>query len=209
MSGDSVVSARGLTRRFGEREVIRDFDLEIGRGERIALLGPNGSGKTTIIRCIAGTLKPSAGDVRVLGHAAGSLAARRRIGVSLSQERSFYFRLSGRENLLFFARVRGNRRDRAAQLVRAVEEELELGELLDRRVDQYSTGMFQQLAFARSLLGEPPLLLLDEPTRSLDVDAVRRLWAAVDRRPSLALLIATHREEDAERCGSRRDLAGS
>ena len=108
MSSDAVVSTRGLTRRFGDREVIRDFDLEIGAGERVALLGANGSGKTTIIRCIAGTLTPSAGDVRVLGHTAGTLAARSRIGVSLSQERSFYFRLSGRENLLFFARVRRN-----------------------------------------------------------------------------------------------------
>jgi ABC-type multidrug transport system ATPase subunit len=199
------VEVRGLTRRFGSREVIRDFDLTIRAGERVALRGPNGSGKTTIIRCLAGTMTPTEGDLRVLGLPAGSLEARRLVGVSLSQERSFYYRISGRENLLFFARLRGNEKPEAARLVDAVADELELS-FVDQRVDQYSTGMSQQLAAARALLGDPPVLLLDEPTRSLDSDAVARFWAALDRRPASAVLIATHRDDDSARCGSSREL---
>jgi ABC-2 type transport system ATP-binding protein len=199
------VEVRGLTRRFGSREVIRDFDLTIRAGERVALRGPNGSGKTTIIRCLAGTMTPTEGDLRVLGLPAGSLEARRLVGVSLSQERSFYYRISGRENLLFFARLRGNEKPEAARLVDAVAEELELS-FVDQRVDQYSTGMSQQLAVARALLGDPPVVLLDEPTRSLDSDAVARFWGALDRRPASAVLIATHRDDDIARCGSSREL---
>ena len=75
-----------------------------------------------------------------------------------------------------------------------------------RRLDSCSTGMLQQLAFARALLGEPELLLLDEPTRSLDVDAVDRLWAALAHRPAVAVLVATHRREDLDRCGRILDF---
>jgi ABC-type multidrug transport system ATPase subunit len=198
---------RGLRRSFGGAVVLDHLDLELGSGERVALRGPNGSGKTTLLRCIAGTLAPTEGQVRVGGHRAGSRPACAQLGASLSQERSFYLRLTGGENLLFFARVRGLVRGQAEAAVAALVEELELAGIAARRVDRCSTGMVQQLAFARSLLGEPRLLLLDEPTRSLDQGAVGRLWGAVERRPQLALLIATHRADDAARCGRELDLA--
>jgi ABC-type multidrug transport system ATPase subunit len=202
-----VLTIEGLWRRFGTRDVVRSLDLAVGPGERVALCGPNGSGKTTVIRCISGTLTPTSGRIWIGGHEAGTLEARQLIGVSLSQERSFYLRLSGRENLAFFARVRGYAARQAARLVAGLEEELELGDILAERVDRCSTGMVQQLAFARALLGDPGLLLLDEPTRSLDRDAFARLWAAVDRRPRTALLIATHNEEDVDRCHQRVTLS--
>ena len=91
--------------------------------------------------------------------------------------------------------------------MKSLEEELELGPILAQRVDRCSTGMIQQLAFARALVGEPVLLVLDEPTRSLDDEAVERLWGAIERRPLAALLIATHNHEDIERCDRRIDLA--
>ena len=91
-------------------------------------------------------------------------------------------------------------------MVEALEEELELGAILAKRVDRCSTGMVQQLAFARALIGVPRILLLDEPTRSLDAEATERLWRAVEARPHLALLIATHREDDVARCQRRIDL---
>jgi ABC-type multidrug transport system ATPase subunit len=145
--------------------------------------------------------------VSVCGHRAGTLAARRRVGTSLSQERSFYLRLTGEQNLRFFARLR-HRRDRdAARAVRLLVEELELGEIAARRVDRCSTGMVQQLAVARALLGEPALLVLDEPTRSLDDAAVDRFWAAIQRRPAVAVLIATHRPDDIDRCHGHISLA--
>jgi ABC-type multidrug transport system ATPase subunit len=201
----ATLEVEQLVRRFGDRDVVHGFETRLEAGDRVALTGSNGSGKTTIIRCIAGTLTPSAGRVAVCGHPAGSRGARRSTGLSFSFDRSFYLRLSGWENLLFFARVRGQGRKAAARAVRTIGEELEL-DFLRERVDRYSTGMSQQLAFARALLAEPPLLVLDEPTRSLDVDAVARLWGAIERRPNTALLIATHTAADVSRCGTQIDL---
>jgi ABC-type multidrug transport system ATPase subunit len=198
----AVLTIERLRRWFGDHVVITELDLELEAGGRIALRGPNGSGKSTVLRCVTGTLMPSAGSVTVAGYEAGSVQARRMTGVSLSQERSFYLRLSGRENLVFFARLRGYSLRDARRVVAELEQELELGGFIDQRADRYSTGMILQLALARALLGEPSLLLLDEPTRSLDSGAVERLWDAIDRRPETALLIATHREDDLERCDS-------
>ena len=201
-----LVRIERLSRRFGERNAITDLNFVLGRGERVAVSGPNGAGKTTILRCVAGTLAPTSGRILIDEHPAGSIDARRLIGVSFSQERSFYLRLSGHANLLFFARLRGCTRRQAVDAVRALEQELELQEILPKRIDSCSTGMVQQLALARAILGEPALLLLDEPTRSLDEEAIARLWAALDNRPTAALLIATHRDDDVDRCDRRIDL---
>jgi ABC-type multidrug transport system ATPase subunit len=196
----------GLARRFGSRDVVRSLDLTLAPGERVAFWGPNGSGKSTVLRCVAGTLLPSEGEVRVCGHEAGSLEARALVGASLSQERSFDMRLTGHGNLLFFARLRFGRDDRAATEVAAIEEELEIEAMAAERVNRASSGMIQQIALARALLGDPALVLLDEPTRSLDADARKRLWDAIERRPQTGVLIATHLEEDLNRCAGRVDF---
>ena len=202
-----ILIAEGVSRRFGMHEVVHSLDLKAEVGQRVALHGPNGSGKTTVLRCIAGTVTPSGGRISVDGHRAGTIEARRLVGASFSQERSFYLRLSGHENLVFFARLRLAGRREAAQQVRALEQELELEPIARERVDRCSTGMIQQLALARALLGEPRVLLLDEPTRSLDEAAVERLWRALDqRRERVALVLATHRPDDFERCDGRVDL---
>jgi ABC-type multidrug transport system ATPase subunit len=206
-AADRVLVVEGLARRFGTHEVVHSLDLTLSPGERIALRGPNGSGKTTVLRCIAGTITPSAGRISIGGHPAGSIEARRLVGVSLSQERSFYLRLTGQDNLLFFARLRYPSNRDALRRFAALEQELELAEILRERVDRCSTGMTQQIAFARALIGEPRVLLLDEPTRSLDDGAVDRLWRALDgRRDRVALVIATHRPDDVERCESQVEL---
>ena len=203
---DAIVEIDALHRRFRASTVVERFDALLREGDRVALRGPNGSGKTTILRCIGGTLNPTAGFVRVGGFAAGTFEARTLIGPSLSQERSFYRRLSGFENLLFFARLRHVSKRRAFTEVQELEQELELSDILRRRVDRCSAGMVQQLSFARALLGSPRLLLLDEPTRSLDDAAVNRLWAAIDRRPEVALVLASHLEADHDKCDRVYDL---
>jgi ABC-type multidrug transport system ATPase subunit len=202
---DPLLEITNLSRHFGAHKVIRSLSLDLRQGERVGLHGPNGSGKTTVLRCVAGTLAVSGGQIRVAGNVAGTVAARRAIGVSLSQERSFYLRLSGRTNLLLFAAFRDYGRREAERLVRELEEELELSEILVERVDRCSTGMVQQLSFARSLLGNPRLLLLDEPTRSLDERALERFWTAIDRRRA-AVVIATHRADDLRRCSRDVEL---
>ena len=198
-----MLSIESLNRRFGQHEVVRSLDLAVEPGQRVALWGPNGSGKSTVLRCVAGTLLPSAGSVQVAGHRAGDLPARRLVGASLSQERSFYLRLSGRTNLLFFARMRYDNRREGVRSVDALIEELEIADITAQRVDRCSTGMVQQLALARALLGDPVVLLLDEPTRSLDADARGRLWGALQRRSHAAALIATHLDEDVKLCDER------
>ena len=206
-AAEPVLVVEGLARRFGAHEVVHSLDLTLAPGERVALRGPNGSGKTTVLRCIAGTVTPSGGRISIGGHPAGTIEARRLVGVSLSQERSFYLRLTGHDNLLFFARLRYPSNREALRHIEALEEELELAEIARERVDHCSTGMTQQLAFARALLGEPRVLLLDEPTRSLDHSAIERLWQALDRRRErLALLIATHRSDDVARCAKEIEL---
>jgi ABC-type multidrug transport system ATPase subunit len=197
---------RGLTRRFGDVEALPPLDMELERGDRLALRGPNGSGKTTLLRCLTGTLMPSAGEAWIGPDPAGTLAARERLGASLAVERSFYLRLTGRANLLLFARLRHRTSRLARRQVDALVEELELDEIAARRLDACSTGMVQQVAFARALLGDPELLLLDEPTRSLDRDAIERLWGALERRPEVAAIVASHRPDDASRCDRRLEL---
>jgi ABC-type multidrug transport system ATPase subunit len=197
-----VLQIDALNHRFGQHVVLTDFDLEAAAGEKIAIRGPNGSGKTTLLRCIAGTITATSGSIHIAGHDAGSLDARRLTGVSLSQERSFYLRLSGRQNLLLFARLKGLGRRSAAERVDELADELELRELMSRRADHFSSGQLQQLALARALVGNPELVLLDEPTRSLDVDARARLWSALSRRPCVAAVIATHLDEDVQHVSS-------
>src|SRR5437773_4453688 len=134
----SVLSIESLNRRFGKREVVHSLSLSVSPGQRVALWGPNGSGKSTVLRCVAGSLTPTAGSVQVGGFRAGELSARRLIGASLSQERSFYLRLSGRTNLLFFARIRYDDRREGARVVDALIEELEIADIAAQRVDRCS-----------------------------------------------------------------------
>ena len=203
---DVVLMVEGLSRSFRSTPVVKDFDVRLREGERLGLHGPNGSGKSTILRCLSGTLTPSDGSVRIGGHEAGTFEARTLTGPSLAQERSFYRRLSGFENLLFFARLRTVSKKAAVADVRELADELELGPILERRVDRCSTGMVQQLSFARSLLGAPRLLLLDEPTRSLDEAATARIWGAIERREHVAVVIASHIEADLQRCHQVHEL---
>ena len=200
---DPTLAVRGLQRAFGDRVVIDSLTLDVAPGDRIALVGANGSGKTTFLRCVCGVLAPTKGSISVGGHSAGSMRARVHTGVALAQERSWYQRLTGRANLVFFAQLRTGAKGPATRAVDELVEELELDHIARERVDRCSTGMVQQLSFARALLARPSLVLLDEPTRSLDRDARKRVWAALDRRRDSAVVIATHLDEDLEHCGTR------
>lgn len=196
-----------LGKAFGPKTVLSDIRMRLGPGDRMGLSGPNGSGKTTLLRCIAGTVTPTTGAVTVDGHPGGSLAARARTGVATAHETAFYQRLTGLRNLLFYASLRASSASEARREVDALVEELEIGSFVRERVDRYSSGMSQQLAVARALLGEPALLILDEPTRSLDADAEERFWRTIDARPEVTLVIATHQKSDLARCSHRIDLS--
>ncbi|MFN2460768.1 MAG: ABC transporter ATP-binding protein [Candidatus Velthaea sp.] len=161
------------------RRALDDVSFRVERGELFGLLGANGAGKSTILRLMAGLLTPDRGRLEVEGvdAVAHPVAVRRRIGLSSSDDRSFYHRISARANLELFAGLTGvPRAERAARVVE-VARVVNLADDLDRRFDAFSSGMRQRLAVARALLGRPDVLLFDEPTRAVDpvnADELRR-----------------------------------
>ena len=190
------VRVTALHKRFGGFAALRGVDLAVPWGAIVAVLGPNGAGKSTMLRILGTTVLPDSGQVEVAGHDVKSepAAARRSLGLVLGEERSWYWRISGRHNLEFFAALHGlsrrAARARADELLRLVD----LEEEADRRFDRYSSGMKARLSLARALLHEPPVLCLDEPTRTLDPVAALsfrklvRAQAAAGR----AVLFTTH-----------------
>lgn len=183
---------------------LQDVNWCFKRGETVALLGPNGAGKTTLLKLIGGLLYPSEGSVKIDGHDTifHNAIARQLVGYVLNEERSFYWRLTGAQNLEFFGAL-DNLFGRA--LKKRIEEMMELVGLKDagnKRVSDYSSGMKQRLAIARGLLADPEVLLLDEPTKSLDpvgADDLRRLILEdIHSDGERSLVIATHQIEEAK-----------
>lgn len=171
-----TLEVRALDRRFGDDQVLKKVDLKVEAGEIHALLGPNGAGKTTLLRILAGLCDPSDGEILILGERSDSLGYRewrKLFSMVPSGERTSYQRLSGYENLLFFGRLYGL--SRVAAKKRTVEclELVGLTDAASRRVGLYSQGMQKRLAIARALLVDPPLLLIDEATQSLDPEGAR------------------------------------
>ncbi len=182
---------------------LRDLDLTIHRGEILGLLGTNGAGKTTLLKILATLFLPTAGRVTVGGRDVTRDADRVKamIGFATGDERSFYWRLTGRENLEFFAAFQGLHPCDARGRIEQLSEQLGL-DALDRHFGVYSTGMRHRLAIARALLCQPQILLLDEPTRSLDpllAAAVRRLIReTLVARMGCTVVLATHNLAEAE-----------
>jgi len=171
--------------------------LQIRQGEIFGLLGPNGAGKTTLLKLLATILLPTQGTARVNGAdivRQGS-RVRRAIGLASGEERGFYWRLSGRENLEFFGGLLGLAPRKARQRVQAVLELVDLGPFAHELVGRYSTGMRHRLDLARALLADPSVLLLDEPSRSLDpagAEEVRLLLRHLARERGTTVLLVTH-----------------
>jgi ABC-2 type transport system ATP-binding protein len=184
------------------------LSLETRSGEIFGLLGPNGAGKTTFLKILAGLVLPTEGRAFVNGVdvARDDRAVKRSIGFVTSDERSFYWRLTGRENLDFFARLYGLDAAGARRASAGLLKEMDMDAVADRQFMSYSTGMKQRLAIARALLHDPPVLCMDEPTRSLDPIAAKHLRRFVidrlNRQRGKTVLLATHNLSEAEEmCG--------
>ncbi|WFM71253.1 ABC transporter ATP-binding protein [Halomonas sp. CKK8] len=188
----AVIDFQGVTRRDGELVRLDALDLAVSEGEVLALLGHNGAGKTTTMHLILGLLSPSAGRVAVLGGAPDGAHAetlRRRLGY-LPENVSFYEQLSGQEVLDYFARLKRVDRGQVGELL----DRVGLGHAAHRRVKTYSKGMRQRLGLAQALLGDPRLLLLDEPTTGLDPAATRDFYDTVRglRERGCTVLLSSH-----------------
>jgi ABC-2 type transport system ATP-binding protein len=195
-----------LKHMFGKRDAIvalEDITFAMKKGEMFGLIGPNGAGKTTLLKILATLILPSKGRVLVDGHevAAESIAVRKCIGLVSGEERSFYWRISGRKNLEFFATFYNLTKKLARDRIDNLIELLDMS-APDRMVGKYSSGMKQRLALARGLLHDPPVLLMDEPTKSLDPGSAEKIRKIVKEHLCLkekkTIIWATHNLREAE-----------
>lgn len=171
----TTIDARNIARSFGSRTALADVSLAVAGGQIHALLGPNGAGKTTLLRVLGGLMQPDRGSVTILGADAtrSSRAQRRLVGLVPSGDRSFYLRISGLENLVFFARLHGLSRSAGKRRANEVLASVGLEEMARVPVGEYSHGMQKRLSVARALLTSPSILLIDEATHDLDPHAAR------------------------------------
>jgi ABC-2 type transport system ATP-binding protein len=200
VDGVSKSYPRGLLGRRGRMAVLEGIDCQLDAGEVLVLMGTNGSGKTTLLKILGSIVAPDSGLVRVEGVSLAEGAARSRVGLASGDDRSFYLRLSTRDNLRFFAGLHGMSGPATEARISELASELCLEPFIDRRLDRCSTGMRCLAGIARALLARPALLLLDEPTRSLDSDNTQRVHDLV--RTSLgkdrAVVIATHSADEVQ-----------
>jgi ABC-2 type transport system ATP-binding protein len=192
-----VLAARGVSRSFGTVEALRDVSLAVSAGEIHALLGPNGAGKTTLLRMLTGLVAPTGGTVTVLGRDAGAVA-KGTVGLVPSGDRSFYLRISGLENLVFFGRLCGLPRRTATAGALVALERVGLADAARRPVGSYSHGMQKRLSVARALMTDPPVLLVDEATHDLDPEGAERVRALVAglAHAGTAIVWATQRVDE-------------
>lgn len=181
---------------------VSDLSLTIPEGELFGLLGPNGAGKTTLVKMLCTLILPSSGTAAIAGHDLVAVGAiRAAVGLVVSDDRSFYWRLSARRNLAFFAAMHGLYGRAAAARIEQVLSDVDLLDVAERRFGQFSSGMKQRLAIARGLLHRPRILFLDEPSRSLDPAATQRLHDLVRRlmtEQSMTVFLITHDLAEAE-----------
>jgi ABC-2 type transport system ATP-binding protein len=198
---DRVIDVRGLTKRFGNKVVVDNFDIAVPRGAIYGFLGPNGSGKTTTIRMICGLLTPDEGEGTCLGYDVRREATKIKARVGyMTQKFSYYEDLSIRENLDFVARM--YRLDRRRQRVDGALDDLGLADRQKQLAGSLSGGWKQRLALAACLLHEPDLLLLDEPTAGVDPKARREFWDEIRRLSArgVTVLVSTHYMDEAIQC---------
>jgi ABC-2 type transport system ATP-binding protein len=189
---DYAITTSGLTRRFGELTAVDSVGLRVERGSVYGFLGPNGAGKTTTIRLLLGLIRPHAGQVQLFDQPLSKrrVALLRRVG-ALVESPSLYPHLTGRENLEVTRRLIDGSRGRIDDVLRLVR----LEEAADRLVRGYSTGMRQRLGLALALLGEPDLLILDEPTNGLDPAGIREMREFIGRLPGeqgITVFLSSH-----------------
>jgi ABC-2 type transport system ATP-binding protein len=214
-----IVVTEGLSKTFvppegwrrwrrpgGAITAVHEVSLQIGTGELFGLLGPNGAGKTTLTKMLCTLILPTAGSAQIMGYGLEQTQAiRTAVGLVVTDERSFYWRLSGYRNLQFFAALHGLRGQAAEQRIQHLLQTVGLSHAAEQRFSGYSSGMKQRLAIARALLHQPRLLFLDEPSRSLDPTATAQLHQLIRQLQAdgVTIFLITHDLVEAEKLCDR------
>ncbi|WP_055070251.1 ABC transporter ATP-binding protein [Clostridium massiliamazoniense] len=187
----NVLEIKGLRKKLGKREIIKGIDLELKEGEILGFLGPNGAGKTTTIRMIVGLINPDSGEIKVCGESLkNKKKALKNVG-AVVENPELYKYLSGRENLMQIARIRGVAKEEVNELINLVG----LEDRINEKVSKYSLGMKQRLGLAAALIGNPKLLILDEPTNGLDPSGIidfREVVKKAVREKGISVFISSH-----------------
>ncbi len=203
MNDDVAIRAQGLTKRFGALVAVDHVDLTVRKREVYGFLGPNGSGKSTTIRMLCGLLRPSAGEIDVLGYKIprDAEALKRHIGY-MTQRFTLYEDLTVGENLDFLAAVHEVPRAAARKRIDELLERFRLADRRDQLAGTLSGGQKQRLALAGTVLHKPDLLFLDEPTSAVDPQSRREFWESLFELADMGttLLVSTHYMDEAERC---------
>lgn len=208
MNGDRVddpaILVRGIEKSYGDLRVLRGVDLDVGRGSVFALLGSNGAGKSTLIRILATLLRPDAGTASVMGFDIAVEPGRVRETISLTgQFAAVDEALTGQENLVLMARLR--RMPAPKSLAEDLLERFSLSDAAQRKISTYSGGMRRRLDIAMSLVGDPRVIYLDEPTTGLDPEARNEVWRTIRSlaEDGTTILLTTQYLEEAEQLADR------
>ncbi|SFA48303.1 ABC-2 type transport system ATP-binding protein [Parageobacillus thermantarcticus] len=190
-----------VTKRFGKKTVVEDVSLDVHKGEIFGLLGPSGAGKTTIVKMIAGIDEATSGTIHVLNKKMPDLHVMERIGF-MAQSDALYGELTAFENLQFFASIYGLKGKKQRERIDDVMNLVNLTDDMKKPVHQYSGGMKRRLSLAISLLHEPEVLLLDEPTVGIDPVLRQAIWEELERirQNGTTIVVTTHVMDEAEKC---------
>ena len=222
----NAVIARGVVKTFkkkarrkytigpkiGKDELVyavNGVDLEVKKGELFGLLGPNGAGKTTLVKCLSTLLLPNKGTTVINGHdiITDPIAARESIGITTGGERTLYWKLSGRDNLRYFAALYGLSSDEADKRIDYLLKIMGLEDRQYERIEKYSTGMRQKVSICRALIHDPPILLLDEPTLGLDPSFSRFIRSFIrkdlNQNDGKTIVLTTHYMDEADQLCDR------
>ena len=202
----STIRTEALCKRFGDLQAIQEINLNVRAGEILALLGPNGAGKTTTVRILASVLRPTSGRAWIAGHdvAQEAVTVRRLVGV-LTEDPGLYRRMRAREYLTFFGRLYGLSLQACERQSERLMAQFGMQDAWSLRLGEYSKGMRQKLALIRTLLHDPPVLLLDEPTSAMDPHSAKLVRDSILslRTHDRAIVLCTHNLTEAEMLADR------
>lgn len=209
---NTVLQAQHISRHYGTFKAVDDISFNLNAGEIISFLGPNGAGKTTLLKIISNYLAPSSGSVEICGISLSKhpRQARQKLGVVFGGEHGFYERASARDNLAFFARLMGVKEKEIKIKVEKALKIVNLWDVAEKECGKFSRGMKQRLHIARGLVHDPEILLLDEPTASLDVEsvhAIRELIVAI-AKTGKSIILTSHMLEDIDTTADKIYLIG-